>query len=92
MAANIMKSKLPLSEIVKTSGFGVPEKYARVTFRELVENGEKVTVQDVKEVTLSEEGTFTVEPAEGFESMKKVVVTVELSNGNDAESPADAEG
>lgn len=90
MAANIMKSKLPLSEIVKTSGFGVPEKYARVTFRDLVENGEKVTMQDVKEVTLSEEGTFTIEPAEGFDSMKKVVVTVELSNGED--KPVDAEG
>ena len=46
-----------------------------------MEGGTTVSVQDTKAVTITENGTTTITPDDGYDALKKVDVTVNVSGG-----------
>lgn len=84
MSASVEKSKLPLKEVLKPSGFYPPSSVANLTFDEAVTSGE---VELNKEVTITSNGETEVTPSSGKEAMKKATVTVAVPlEDNKAES------
>lgn len=73
MSADVEKSKLPLKEVLKPSGFYPPESVKDLTFSEAVTAGE---IEANKEVTITANGETEVTPTSGKEAMKKATVTV----------------
>lgn len=78
MSANIDKSKLPLKEVLKPTGFFPPENVAELTLSQAIasdnptmETNKAVTI-DVSKYTES----VVIEPTEGKDGMKKVTVTL----------------
>ena len=73
MSADVEKSKLPLKEVLKPTGFYPPESVKDLTFSEAVTSGE---IETNREVTITANGDTEITPTSGKEAMKKVTATV----------------
>lgn len=73
MSAQVEKSKLPLKEVLKPSGFIPPESVANLSFDEAITTGE---IETNKAVTITANGQTEITPTAGKDAMKKVTATV----------------
>lgn len=76
MSANLDKSKLPLKEVLKPTGFFPPQNVANLTLSQAIASDNPVIEQN-KVVTISTESA-EIEPSDGKDAMKKVTATVAL--------------
>lgn len=81
MAKDIMTSGIEMSDVIKATGFPVPEGMEGKTFASVVEEGAGVELEDNKTVSITENGTVEITPSEGKDAMKKVTATVSVSGG-----------
>ena len=71
MSADVEKSKLPIRDILKPSGFIPPKDVADKPFSDAV-----AVLEDNKTVTITANGETEITPSSGKDGMKKVTATV----------------
>ena len=76
MSANLDKSKLPLKEVLKPTGFFPPKNVADLTLSQAIAS-DNPAIEQNKVVTISTESA-EIEPSDGKDAMKKVTATVAL--------------
>lgn len=75
MSANLSKSKLPLKEVLKPTGFRPPEDVKDLTFSEAM-NSDNPSLENNKAVSITTGGETVITPSSGKDAMKKVTATV----------------
>lgn len=83
MSANIPEN-MRLDDLLKATGYNCPVELQGKTFDEAVSGGE-VSLEDNKEVSITENGTIIVTPSAGKDGMKKVTATINVSGGGSEE-------
>ena len=76
MSANLDKSKLPLKEVLKPTGFFPPKNVADLTLSQAIAS-DNPAIEQNKEVTIKT-ASAEIEPSDGKDAMKKVTATVAL--------------
>ena len=76
MAANLEKSKLPLKEVLKPTGFRAPDAVKDMTFEQAIKS-DNPSLEDNKVVTITS-ASAEITPTSGKAAMKKVTATVAL--------------
>lgn len=76
MSANIDKSKLPLKEVLKPTGFYPPENVANLTLSQAIAS-DNPAIEQNKVAAITTESA-EIEPSDGKDAMKKVTATVAL--------------
>ncbi len=76
MSANLDKSKLPLKEVLKPTGFYPPENVKDLTLSQAIAS-DNPTIEQNKVATITTESA-EIEPSDGKDAMKKVTATVAL--------------
>lgn len=84
MSANIPEN-MRLDDLLKATGYNCPEELQGKTFDEAVSGGGGASLEDDKEVEVTENGTVEITPSEGYDGMKKVTATVNVSGGGGSE-------
>lgn len=77
MGAAVIPETMMVSDLLKPTGYDCPEDLIGKTFTEAMAS-ETLNIQDTKEVTVSANGAVTVEPDDGYDAIKKVIITVEV--------------
>ena len=76
MAGNLTKSKLPLKEVLKPTGFRAPDDVKDLTFEQAIKS-DNPDIEQNKVVTITA-ASAEIEPSDGKDAMRKVTATVEL--------------
>ena len=78
MSGNLSKSKLPLREVLKPTGFRAPDDVKNMTFSEAM-SSDNPAIEQNKVVTIKTESA-EIEPSDGKDAMRKVTATVALED------------
>lgn len=81
MAGNLEKSKLPLKEVLKPTGFRAPKDVKDLTFEQAMAS-DNPKLEDNKAVTITS-ASAEITPSSGKDAMKKVTATVALEEVNE---------
>ena len=76
MAGNLSKSKLPLKEVLKPTGFRAPDDVKDLTFEQAMKS-DNPNLEDNKAVSITS-ASAEITPTAGKDAMKKVTATVAL--------------
>ena len=76
---DILTSPIEMADVIKNTGFPVPESLENETFAEAVSKGIELEVN--KKAVLISNGQHVIHPSAGKEAMSKVTVTVSVPNG-----------
>lgn len=76
MAANLEKSKLPLKEVLKPTGFRAPANVKDLTYEEAIAS-DNPNLEDNKNATITS-ASAEITPSSGKDAMKKVTASVAL--------------
>lgn len=78
MAANLEKSKLPLKEVLKPTGFKAPDAVKNMTFNQAMKS-DNPSLEDNNAVTIDVSkysAPVEITPTAGKDGMRKVTVTL----------------
>ena len=76
MAGNLSKSKLPLKDVLKPTGFRAPDDVKDLTFEQAIKS-DNPDIEQNKVATITTE-TAEITPSDDKDAMKKVTATVAL--------------
>lgn len=77
MSAQI-PSTMPLSDLLKSTGYDCPESLQGKTFTEATSGGGNISLEDNKEVSILANGIIEITPTDGKDGMKKVTANVNV--------------
>lgn len=85
MSAQIPNT-MPLSDLLKSTGYDCPERLQGKTFEESTTGGGNISIEANKEITISENGITVINPSEGKDTMEKVTVNVNVPSSGGGSS------
>ena len=69
---------MPISDLLKSTGYDCPERLQGKTFEESTTGGGNISIEANKQVSITTNGIVEITPTEGKDAMEKVTVTVNV--------------